>query len=42
MGSEVIAKREQMELYYRTAISTVFNPYNITVRFSNYTTYPVV
>ncbi len=34
MGSEVIAKREQMELYYRTAISTVFNPYNITVRFT--------
>lgn len=40
MGPEVLAKREQMELYYKTAIATVLDPYNITVRFLNYSTTP--
>lgn len=42
MGPEVVAKREQVELYYRAAITNVMDPYNITMRFFNYTTYPAV
>jgi hypothetical protein len=42
MGPEVVAKRQQVELYYKAAITTVLNPYNITMRFYNYTTYPSV
>lgn len=42
MGPDVVAKREQTELYYKAAITTVLNPYNITMRFFNYTTYPAV
>ena len=42
IGTEVVAKREQVELYYRAAITNVLNPYNITMRFFNYTSYPAV
>ena len=42
IGPEVVAKREQVELYYKAAITNVLNPYNITMRFFNYTTYPTV
>lgn len=42
IGPEVVAKREQVELYYRAAITNVMDPYNITMRFFNYTSYPAV
>jgi hypothetical protein len=42
IGPEVVAKREQVELYYRAAITNVLDPYNITMRFFNYTSYPAV
>jgi hypothetical protein len=40
IGPEVVAKREQVELYYRAAITNVLDPYNITMRFFNYTSCP--